>query len=114
MDFVRTADGMPANSPFECSFFSVPGSSTPSCQLSAGGVERLFSLERSFGIKQAGIPLGEEKWVLRDGQTCVLECKYKGEGGGEMIARVRFMVPNCVPHSFLENEIPELRFPDTV
>ncbi len=78
------------------------------------GVQRLFSLERSFGIKEAKIPLRAEKLVLRDGQICVLDYKYKAKGGGEMIARVRFMVPNCVPHSFLENEIPELRFPDTV
>ena len=34
---------------------------------------RIHSFERSLGFSEADIPPGAEKFVLRDGQTCLLK-----------------------------------------
>ncbi|KAI9062945.1 hypothetical protein FKP32DRAFT_1628462 [Trametes sanguinea] len=70
MDFVDSATGEPVNSPFEHELWSVPNPDTP--WLSMPMVGKLRSAERNHGIKQEDIRPGEEKYFLRDGQTCVL------------------------------------------
>ncbi|KAI9062949.1 hypothetical protein FKP32DRAFT_1592917 [Trametes sanguinea] len=83
MDFVDSATGEPVNSPFEHELWSVPNPDTP--WLSMPMVGKLQSAERNHGIKQEDIRPGEEKYFLRDGQTCVLMCPGKRP--------VRFTVP---------------------
>ncbi len=70
MDFVDTATGKPINSPFEYELWAVPDPDTPWLSLPMTG--KLRSIERGHGIKQKDIKPGAEKFVLRDGQTCVL------------------------------------------
>ncbi|KAI0644643.1 hypothetical protein C8Q79DRAFT_1104947 [Trametes meyenii] len=59
----------PVNSPFKFELWVVPDPSAPHLRMPSG---RLQSLERNFEIVQDKILPGEEKWVLRDGQTCVI------------------------------------------
>ncbi|KAI0364687.1 hypothetical protein BV20DRAFT_1125466 [Pilatotrama ljubarskyi] len=70
MDFVETATGEPVNSPFEYELWNIPNPETP--WLGMPIVGQLESIERAHGIKQEDILPGEEKFVLRDGQTCML------------------------------------------
>lgn len=70
MDFVDTATGEPVNSPFEYELWGVPDPDAPWLSMPITG--KLHSIERAHGIKQKDIVPGEEKFVLRDGQTCVL------------------------------------------
>ncbi|OSD06833.1 hypothetical protein PYCCODRAFT_1474250 [Trametes coccinea BRFM310] len=70
MDFVDSATGQPVNLPFEHELWSVPNPDTP--WLTMPMVGKLRSAERSHGIQQEDIRPGEEKYFLRDGQTCVL------------------------------------------
>ncbi|KAI9062950.1 hypothetical protein FKP32DRAFT_1721670 [Trametes sanguinea] len=70
MDFVDTTTGEPVNSPFEHELWSVPNPDTP--WLTIPMVGKLRSAERGHGIRQEDILPGEEKYFLRDGQTCVL------------------------------------------
>lgn len=71
MDFVETATGKPVNSPFEYELWGVTGDSdTP--WLTMPICAKLRTIERAHGIKQESILPGAEKFVLRDGQTCVL------------------------------------------
>ncbi|KAI8973979.1 hypothetical protein BD414DRAFT_498761 [Trametes punicea] len=69
MDFVDSATGEPVNSPFEYELWGVPDPETPWAMPMCG---RLRSIERAHGIKQEDILPGEERFVLRDGQTCML------------------------------------------
>ncbi|KAH9853438.1 hypothetical protein C2E23DRAFT_821366 [Lenzites betulinus] len=83
MDFVETATGKPMNSPFEFELWGVPNPDTPWLTFPICGKVR--SLERAFGVKQEDIVPGAEKFVLRDGQTCVLARPGKRS--------IRFTVP---------------------
>ncbi|CDO75337.1 hypothetical protein BN946_scf184966.g5 [Trametes cinnabarina] len=83
MDFIDTKTGEPVNSPFEHELWSVPNSDTP--WLTMPMVGKLRSAERGHGIKQDDILPGEEKYFLRDGQTCILTRPGKRS--------VRFTVP---------------------
>ncbi len=67
MDFVRTDTGKPVNSPFQYELWRTAD------VLSARPSARLTSMERTWGIKQKDIDPGEEKFLLRDGMTCVLK-----------------------------------------
>ncbi|KAL1950998.1 hypothetical protein VTO73DRAFT_147 [Trametes versicolor] len=70
LDFVDSATGKPVNSPFEYELWGVPDPDAP--WLSMPITAKLRSIERGHGIKQKDIRPGAEKFVLRDGQTCVL------------------------------------------
>ncbi|KAI9062948.1 hypothetical protein FKP32DRAFT_1572780 [Trametes sanguinea] len=83
MDFVDNATGEAVNSPFEHELWSVPNPETP--WLTAPMAGKLRSAERGCGIKPEDILPGEEKYFLRDGQTCVLVRPGKRS--------VRFTVP---------------------
>ena len=82
MDFVLTATGQPVNSPFEFQLMTIPNPKTP-WLFGLGG--RIKSLETKFGVKQNDIYPGEEKFLLQDGQTCILTRPGK--------RTVRFTVP---------------------
>ncbi|KAI0674827.1 hypothetical protein C8Q78DRAFT_1009108 [Trametes maxima] len=82
MDIVDTATKQPVNSPFEFDLWIIPDLDTPWLGGPAGC---LRSLERNFGIPQHKILPGEEKWVLRDGQSCLI--RRPGEKD------IRFTVP---------------------
>ncbi|EIW63827.1 uncharacterized protein TRAVEDRAFT_41255 [Trametes versicolor FP-101664 SS1] len=69
LDFVDAA-GKPVNSPFEFELWGVPDPDAPWLSMPAPG--KLWSIEHTFGIKQQEIPPGAEKFILRDGQTCML------------------------------------------
>ncbi|KAI0670948.1 hypothetical protein C8Q78DRAFT_1033004 [Trametes maxima] len=69
LDFVRTATGEPVNSPFKFQLISGPN---PSAPMGIGSAMQLRPLEHAFGISQKEIAPGEEKFLLRDGQTCLL------------------------------------------
>ncbi|KAI0326910.1 hypothetical protein GY45DRAFT_1258057 [Cubamyces sp. BRFM 1775] len=70
MDFVDSASGEPVNSPFEFELWGVPDPDTP--WLSMPITMRMRSIENVHGIKQEDILPGHEKFILRDGLTCVL------------------------------------------
>lgn len=70
LDFVDTQTGRPVNSPFKFELWSIPNPSTPWSGL---GSYRVYSLEQSFRVPQPDIIPGDEKFVLRDGQTCLLK-----------------------------------------
>ncbi|KAI9059092.1 hypothetical protein FKP32DRAFT_1580651, partial [Trametes sanguinea] len=82
MDFVVTATGQAVNSPFEFELWAVPHPDAPHLTPFTG---RLWSIEHAHGIKQKDILPGEEKFVLRDGLTCLLRRPGK--------TAVRFTVP---------------------
>ncbi len=69
LDFVDAA-GKPVNSPFEFELWGVPDPDAPWLSIPAAG--KLRSAEHTFGFKQKDILPGAEKFILRDGQTCVL------------------------------------------
>ncbi|KAI0639073.1 hypothetical protein C8Q77DRAFT_1163255 [Trametes polyzona] len=71
MDFVETATGKAVNSPFEYELWGVPNPDMSHMTMTMTG--KLQSIERSHGIKQEDILPGAERFVLRDGQTCVLQ-----------------------------------------
>lgn len=69
MDFVLTSTGQAINSPFTFELWILPNASTPWL----GGLPmRIHSLERMRGCREADISPGAEKFLLRDGQTCLL------------------------------------------
>ncbi|KAH9854445.1 hypothetical protein C2E23DRAFT_818719 [Lenzites betulinus] len=71
MDFVESATGKPVNSPFQFELWGIPNLETPWLSIPMCG--QLRSIEKAHGIKQKDILPGEEKFILRDGQTCVLK-----------------------------------------
>ncbi|KAI0644634.1 hypothetical protein C8Q79DRAFT_912749 [Trametes meyenii] len=82
MDIVDTDTKQAVNSPFKFDLWVIPD---PDAPWLSGPIGCLRSLERNFGIPQQDILPGEEKWVLRDGQTCLI--RRPGEKD------VRFTVP---------------------
>ncbi|KAH9890100.1 hypothetical protein C8Q73DRAFT_793446 [Cubamyces lactineus] len=70
LDFVDSASGEPVNSPFEFELWGVPNPETP--WLSMPITMRMRSIENAHGIRQEDILPGHEKFILRDGLTCVL------------------------------------------
>ncbi|KAI0768666.1 hypothetical protein BD413DRAFT_614185 [Trametes elegans] len=70
MDSVNSETREAVNSPVEFEHCGMPNPETHWWALPSA---RLRSLKRHFGIQQHKIRPGEEKWVLRDGQTCVLK-----------------------------------------
>ena len=83
MDFVRTATGEPVNSPFPHELWCVQNPNTP--WLESVIPSRLSTIESSFGIGSGKVLPGEEKYILRDGLTCLLKRPGKKD--------VRFTVP---------------------
>ncbi|KAH9887744.1 hypothetical protein C8Q73DRAFT_210960 [Cubamyces lactineus] len=83
LDFVDSATGEPVNSPFEFELWGVPDPDTP--WLSMPITQKMRSIERAHGIKQENILPGHEKFILRDGLTCVLIRPGK--------PKIRFKVP---------------------
>ncbi|KAI0643604.1 hypothetical protein C8Q79DRAFT_1002240 [Trametes meyenii] len=70
LDFIDTETGKPVNSPFEYELWGIPDPEAPWLSLPMSG--KLRSIECAHGIKQKDILPGHEKFILRDGQTCVL------------------------------------------
>ncbi|KAI0639071.1 hypothetical protein C8Q77DRAFT_1029671, partial [Trametes polyzona] len=70
MDFVETATGKAVNSPFEYELYGVENPEM--WWLTSTMVGRIQSIEAAHGIKQEDILPGEERFVLRDGQSCML------------------------------------------
>ncbi|EIW63831.1 uncharacterized protein TRAVEDRAFT_41259 [Trametes versicolor FP-101664 SS1] len=70
LDFVDTATGKSVNSPFEFELWGIPNPDTPWLSFPICG--QLRSIEYAHGIKQKDILPGAEKFILRDGQTCLL------------------------------------------
>ncbi|OJT10713.1 hypothetical protein TRAPUB_12745 [Trametes pubescens] len=70
MDFVNTTTKEAVNSPFDFELWAVPDPDAPWLAMPSG---RLNSLESNFHIPQHKIVPGAEKWVLRDGQTCLMK-----------------------------------------
>ncbi|KAH9854451.1 hypothetical protein C2E23DRAFT_818741 [Lenzites betulinus] len=75
MDFVESATGKPVNSPFQFELWGIPNLEAP--WLSIPMCSQLRSIENAHGIKQKDIRPGEEKVILRDGQTCVLKRPFR-------------------------------------
>ncbi|KAI0351330.1 hypothetical protein OH77DRAFT_947737 [Trametes cingulata] len=103
MDFVETATGQPVNSPFEYELWSVPNPDTP--WLTAGMTMQLRSIERAHRLKLEDILPGEEKFVLRDGQTCML--LRPGKRAVRFTVPVRPLMQTGLP----EEEVDVLDFP---
>ncbi|KAI0695268.1 hypothetical protein C8T65DRAFT_584467, partial [Cerioporus squamosus] len=70
LDFVDTRTGVPVNSPFKFELWVVPDPDRPWL---GSGSARVTSLDVAFGQRQDEILPGHEKFVLRDGQTCLLK-----------------------------------------
>lgn len=70
LDFIEAKTGKLVNAPDEYAIWCMPDPAAPWLQ-GCGPIE-LVSLERSFGMQPADIPEGAEKFVLRDGMTCML------------------------------------------
>ncbi|KAI0355448.1 hypothetical protein OH77DRAFT_1480059 [Trametes cingulata] len=83
LDFVHSASGEPVNSPFEFELWGVPDPETP--WLSMPMTQRIRSIEHTHGVKQEDVLPGHEKFILRDGLTCVLVRPGK--------PKIRFTVP---------------------
>ncbi|KAH9888350.1 hypothetical protein C8Q73DRAFT_794126 [Cubamyces lactineus] len=71
LDFVDNETGEAVNFPFEFELFAGPGE-TDAPWLNVPGAMKSHSIERVFGNRQEDILPGEEKFILRDGQMCVL------------------------------------------
>ena len=65
MDFVRTSTGEAVNSPFQFELFQVPNQANPYVPTA-----RIHLLEHGWG--ENTILPGEEKFVLKEGLTCML------------------------------------------
>ncbi|TFK80517.1 hypothetical protein K466DRAFT_558947 [Polyporus arcularius HHB13444] len=102
MDFVHSETQQPVNSPFEYELWLVPNPATP--WLPAPTV-CLRSLETCFGVAKNRLRAGEEKFVLKEGQTCLLT--RPGRKG------VRFTVP-VMPRPTPTEDVDVLDFPQTL
>ncbi|KAL7280680.1 hypothetical protein ACG7TL_005619 [Trametes sanguinea] len=105
MDFVDSETGEPVNSPFEYELWAVPDPDTP--WLGMPMCQQIRSIERIHGIKQEDILPGHEKFILRDGQTCVLRRPGKPQ--------VRFNVPvRKQPVTQPQPEVHVITFPRVI
>ncbi|OJT03899.1 hypothetical protein TRAPUB_8960 [Trametes pubescens] len=82
LDFVLTSTGEPVNSPFKFELLCLPN---PNAPIGSAPIIRMCPLEHSFGIPQHKIEPGEEKFLLHDGQHCLLRRPGQRD--------VRFTVP---------------------
>lgn len=64
-----TSTGEAVNSPFKFDLFTLPD---PDALVGSAPIMRMRPLEHSFGIPQHKIEPGEEKFLLHDGQHCLL------------------------------------------
>ncbi|PIL25621.1 hypothetical protein GSI_11370 [Ganoderma sinense ZZ0214-1] len=104
LDFVDTATGNPVNSPPGFEVWSVRGGSAG---MGDGVSARVLSLEHTFGFGGASLKPGAEKFVLRDGQTCLL----KRPGYRD----VQFKVPTRTEGLNLKQpDVDHLEFPELV
>ncbi|KAI0354796.1 hypothetical protein OH77DRAFT_1425381 [Trametes cingulata] len=69
LDFLVTSTGQPVNSPFKFDLLCIPD---PDAPVPSGPIVRMRPLECAFGIPEDKIDPGEEKFLLREGQHCVL------------------------------------------
>ena len=99
MDFVQTKTGKPVNSPFAFELWTTSG------QSHAQPAVRLASLERLWGHGQTSIAPGEEKFVLREGTTCILRRPGRRD--------LRFTVP-VRAHALDSSDADELDFPSVL
>ena len=100
MDFIDHDTGEPVNSPFNFELCSVPNA------LSQYPSLRLRSLERAWGILPTNIAPGEEKFVLKDGMTCVLRRPGYRD--------IRFTVPLRISTPAPSVDVVDLDFPAVV
>ncbi|KAI0657792.1 hypothetical protein C8Q70DRAFT_264701 [Cubamyces menziesii] len=84
MDFVDSETGESVNTPFECELHAGPGE-TDTPWMNFPHSMRIKSIEVARGRKFKDILPGEEKYILRDGQQCVLIRPGK--------PKIRFTVP---------------------
>ncbi|KAI1782192.1 hypothetical protein LXA43DRAFT_906514 [Ganoderma leucocontextum] len=70
LDFVHTKTGEPVNSPPGFEIWAAVENAIPWL---GGGTTRIRSLEHRLGFSAASILPGAEKFVLQDGQTCLLK-----------------------------------------
>ncbi|KAJ8455435.1 hypothetical protein ONZ51_g12458 [Trametes cubensis] len=108
LDFVDSASGEPVNSPFKFELWGIPDPETP--WLSMPMTQEMRSIERIHGIKQGDILPGHEKFILRDGQTCVLI--RPGQPKVLFNVPIRKM-PDCKPQATGE-ELHIIRFPKVI
>lgn len=69
LDFVLTSTGEPVNSPFKFDLLCLPD---PNAPIGLMPIISMRPLEFAFGIPQHKIEPGEEKFLLHDGQHCLL------------------------------------------
>ncbi|EIW52413.1 uncharacterized protein TRAVEDRAFT_53836 [Trametes versicolor FP-101664 SS1] len=69
LDFVLTSTGEPVNSPFKFDLLCLPD---PNAPIGLTPIMSMHPLECAFGIPQHEIEPGEEKFLLHDGQHCLL------------------------------------------
>ncbi|KAI0642957.1 hypothetical protein C8Q79DRAFT_198853 [Trametes meyenii] len=69
LDFIDSRTGEPVNSPFKFDLICVPD---PNAPIGSDPMFRMRPLECAFGIEADKIKPGNEKFVFRDGQHCVL------------------------------------------
>lgn len=100
MDFVHSETKEAVNSPFEYELWSVPNPAAPWLPTPT---LRLRSLESCFRIAKDSLRAGEEKFVLKEGQTCLL--KRPGQ------KNVRFTVPVWSRASAQDGNVDVLDFP---
>ncbi|KAM5535849.1 hypothetical protein V8D89_010467 [Ganoderma adspersum] len=106
MDFVRTSSGEAVNSPFKFELWTVPSASAPWL---GGMAMRVYSLERIYGNRDEDIVPGVEKFLLRDGQTCLL----KRPGHRDL----RFIVPlraAAMQAANAGHDVDEIDFPQMI
>ncbi|OJT03902.1 hypothetical protein TRAPUB_5403 [Trametes pubescens] len=69
LDFVLTSTGEPVNSPFKFDLLCLPD---PNAPIGTMPIISMRPLECAFGIPQHEIEPGAEKFLLHDGQYCLL------------------------------------------
>ncbi|KAI0639080.1 hypothetical protein C8Q77DRAFT_1163273 [Trametes polyzona] len=100
MDFVETATGKAVNSPFEYELWGVPNPDMAHITMTMTG--KLRSIERAHGIKQEDILPGAERFVLRDGQSCLLKRPGKDPVMFTVPLRRRQQPPSTAPLHVLD------------
>ena len=101
LDFVCTATGEPVNSPFKYELWSAPNRLTPWTFCGPG---RLRTLDAVFGIPAHEVPPGEEKYLVKDGQTYVL--KRPKQKGFRFTVPVR-VSPVSTSEAYVDADLPQ-------